>query len=660
MFGIRKILLLAALGAAAVLPGAVTAEAFALQEDEPVAMVDETPFADFSLALESWADGTTLKLMQDVSAEPVTVLTEKTLDLNGCTLSLGDGQTGSVLTVSSAGALTVTDSGNGGKITGGNAEKGGGVFVDSRGSLLINGGEISGNTARDDGGGIYVTGRLTLGGNAVVKDNVNAAGKPSNIFLTNGNHIHISGFSGTAGVTAADPSQPFTDGEEYAGEFRSDDSEYIVRGGAFVVAPLSSVTAAFEPSGEVFPTTPLSELKDGVTLSGVNVNGAPYEHEIEFTLSGTLNVGESVLTVTATGVLPDEETEPVTAEVTVNAVAPRLLSFEVLAPEYPQTVYFDTPVGDVLFTVRGSYSDGHSRDILSTPAATAEQNNEPYITDFYTVSGKLSEHGNGYATVAVIVGELSQNFRVAVSRYSLDARDFTIKDVTVVKKSGAWGIGYEWFAPDLPEGIEVEATIGGKHFTGSELAAGVYTVELSFYAADAENYEVTGTRTATLTVNREYYYVTDDANEIVASFTSETGIPPAWSFTAEEGENIRNPALEGDWEPLQVSELTLFLPEGESAGEIGVRLLLGEKARGRDELRLFRVLGDGTLEEVSFTRDGNYLQFTGSDFLETQYVVAAYSGFSLYVGLSIGFGVVCALAAAALLGYLIYKGKFRR
>ena len=78
------------------------------------------------------------------------------LCLNGKTLT-GTGE-GSVIKIN-GGTLTLHDcsSEHTGKITGGNAENGGGIYVDV-GTLIMNGGTIYGNKATSNGGGVYVNG----------------------------------------------------------------------------------------------------------------------------------------------------------------------------------------------------------------------------------------------------------------------------------------------------------------------------------------------------------------------------------------------------------------------------------------------------------------------------------------------------------------------
>ncbi|MCC8162136.1 MAG: hypothetical protein LIO86_02950 [Lachnospiraceae bacterium] len=90
--------------------------------------------------------------------------TTVTIDLNGKTLT-GNGS-GSVITV--YGTLNLIDSstnGNG-RVTGGNADYGGGVFAS--GTFTMEGGTISGNTATNGGSGVYVnSGTFTMSGGEI-------------------------------------------------------------------------------------------------------------------------------------------------------------------------------------------------------------------------------------------------------------------------------------------------------------------------------------------------------------------------------------------------------------------------------------------------------------------------------------------------------------
>ena len=91
----------------------------------------------------------------------LTISRTVTLDLNGKTLarsSAGATPKFSVITINSGGNLTLTDSSSQGtgKITGGNTDYGGGVFIGGSGIFNLYSGSITGNSAVSDGGGVFI------------------------------------------------------------------------------------------------------------------------------------------------------------------------------------------------------------------------------------------------------------------------------------------------------------------------------------------------------------------------------------------------------------------------------------------------------------------------------------------------------------------------
>ena len=193
------------------------------------------------------------------------------IDLNGQTLK-GTGS-GSVITVN--GTLTLMDSREGGTITGGNAEKGGGVFVEgesftmkggnisgnnasmtgggvevSFGSFTMSGGNISGNTASQNGGGVYVDTAGNFEVHSIPKVTGNTGG---NVFLENGTTINvIDQLSDEArlGITMESPGV-FTSGLSDKGDksnFSSDDETYDVgvnADGEAILIPKNKYTVTF-------------------------------------------------------------------------------------------------------------------------------------------------------------------------------------------------------------------------------------------------------------------------------------------------------------------------------------------------------------------------------------------------------------------------------
>lgn len=117
---------------------------------------------DLQAKIDAAADNATITLDSNTEIAATLQITKNlTLDLNGCTLRMTG--TGSVLKVSGRATLTITDSSaaKSGTITGGNAEYGGGVYVDDYAALKMTGGCITGCRA-EDGGGVYIDNNATL------------------------------------------------------------------------------------------------------------------------------------------------------------------------------------------------------------------------------------------------------------------------------------------------------------------------------------------------------------------------------------------------------------------------------------------------------------------------------------------------------------------
>lgn len=95
------------------------------------------------------------------ATDDITISGAVNLCLNGRTLDLN----GHHFIVNNGGSLTICDCGRGGEITGGSAEQGGAVLVNSGGILTLHSGSITGNTA--SGGGDGSSGSNRAGGGAV-------------------------------------------------------------------------------------------------------------------------------------------------------------------------------------------------------------------------------------------------------------------------------------------------------------------------------------------------------------------------------------------------------------------------------------------------------------------------------------------------------------
>lgn len=121
----------------------------------------EVTFAPLS-SLSSTLGAGNYYLKHSVTATgDITITGAVNLCLNGRTLDLD----GHHFIVNSGGSLTICDCGSGGTITGGQAEQGGAVLVNSGGSLTLHSGSITDNTA--SGGGDGSRGSNRAGGGAV-------------------------------------------------------------------------------------------------------------------------------------------------------------------------------------------------------------------------------------------------------------------------------------------------------------------------------------------------------------------------------------------------------------------------------------------------------------------------------------------------------------
>ena len=148
---------------------------------------------DSSRDYKIWVSGTVREniLISDLSASSIIisglngVLSDS---LNGDLDGDGNGED-TVLTVQTAVPLTIKNL----KITGGQANGGGGLFVGSSASVILSdGSEISGNKSTSDGGGIYISGgRLSMTGGTVSGNSAVQSG--GGIDLGSGSSVTITG-----------------------------------------------------------------------------------------------------------------------------------------------------------------------------------------------------------------------------------------------------------------------------------------------------------------------------------------------------------------------------------------------------------------------------------------------------------------------------------
>ncbi|MCQ2483513.1 MAG: DUF4214 domain-containing protein, partial [Clostridia bacterium] len=142
----------------------------------PVRIVETgTSYGNVQTAVDNAENGQTIQL-NTVCTENVVIPTGKTvaINLNGNVLN-GTGED-SVITIESGANLTLDDTSTEktGKVTGGSATKGGGVY--NNGTFTMSGGTITGNAATSYGGGVYVFdgSKFTMSG-GTISDNTSAS-----------------------------------------------------------------------------------------------------------------------------------------------------------------------------------------------------------------------------------------------------------------------------------------------------------------------------------------------------------------------------------------------------------------------------------------------------------------------------------------------------
>lgn len=633
--------------------------------DDPTGRAE---FSTLSAALEKWTAGKCLVLLQNCSTQntiEIPAEEERELLLGKNTLALKAGGEGSVLSVN---GTLVLSSEEGGMITGGDAQRGGGIDIGAKGTLDLSGGVKIENNRAKEGGGIYCGGKLILSGAVKVLGNFGAGGKDDNIFLTHRNLITLRDFKGQVGVGVASEEEMFAQGFG-EGDLIPDDKNYMAEqraeGYFLVPAPLAFVQAEYLGEGKIFPKTQLETLKKGIMLSGVNANGAPYEGEIgPYTLSApedVLKIGKNEITLTTES--------GIATTFTVEVVKPALVSLSA-AFSRSGKIYADSPLEEICpyLTVTGTYEDGLSREIHPTAEETARACGEDYIDEFYTLSGDLKAREGDTAKVKVLCGEIEIEAEIKISRRYLDVSSFSAQEVSMMRGDTPEGGAFA-FLPGFQEkfeGVVPEPKIGGEAFAFSELPSGVYAVEISFRLENERDFELSdGTVQTRLLVYSEYFE--GKSGDVMFRVLCEGGISPEWDFTLTDStqEEKTDP---GDGLKIERSFLLTFFPgqSGTKAKNFQVRLFLPDSLL--DEELTLLCTGEGeALKEIAFTRKGDtsegtlrsYLEFEAEDLLEVRLIFASDSHVTLYVILAVCFGVLCAAGAGVLVWYFVRKKKLK-
>lgn len=248
-----------------------------------------TCYSTINDAVTGWnsaADGATLKLLTDVTtSSTINVTGTKALDLNGHEIKMTG--SGSVISVGEGANLTLNDvDGNTGKITGGNAERGAGVRID-KGTFVMNGGTITGNTASVHGGAIYaIYGTFTMNGGEITGNN--AGDKGAGVCVAGGGTVFTLNDGTISGNTASG-----NGGGVYV------DDTFVMKGGSITGNISNGANGGGVYVNKIFTmengTISGNKAKNG---GGVYVDGS----DRSFTMTGGTVSGNTAITYTG-GVL---------------------------------------------------------------------------------------------------------------------------------------------------------------------------------------------------------------------------------------------------------------------------------------------------------------------------------------------------------------------
>ena len=162
------------------------------------------------------------------------------------------------------------------------------------------------------------------------------------------------------------------------------------------VISLTGITAAYTQSGAVYPDTPLNDLKNDLIVTAVYSDESTETLQAsDYTLTGTLTVGTSVITAAYQG-----KTDTFNVTVTARPV----ISLTSITAVYTQSgsVYPDTPLNDL-------------KDDLIVTAIYSDESTEVLQASDYTLTGTLTV---GTSVITAAYQGKTVTFNVTVSQHS--------------------------------------------------------------------------------------------------------------------------------------------------------------------------------------------------------------------------------------------------
>lgn len=233
------------------------------------AQIGEKTYVTLGEALADWTENTELKLLSAATlSAPLSVTESKSLDLNGYTLS-GNGEDSVLRVTGGVFDLKDTSTARTGAVTGGSAERGGGIFVGEGATVNLQGGSVRENSA-EFGGGVFVS-EATLNISAQARIDGNTA-------EAYGGGVFVSGITRSAVVNVlggeiSGNSAEFGGGVaiwtrgtvNFGGSSKISGNEAIYGGGG---AYVQGIVKANQPS-----QLGIFEMKDSAVITGNRVTG---------------------------------------------------------------------------------------------------------------------------------------------------------------------------------------------------------------------------------------------------------------------------------------------------------------------------------------------------------------------------------------------------
>ena len=509
-------------------------------------------------------------------------------------------QNGGGVGVAWSGTFTMTD----GMIAGNTATYGGGVYVSGR-TFTMEGGAISGNTASKDGGGVYVeggtftmkdgaitnniasnnnnkrggggvfvAGTFTMEGGTISGNATNGSGGGVNVFNSSDSMFNMTG--GYLGDNTATESENniFKDGDGkvsisggyFAEEF---DTAYLAEN--CVLQDVSALGGAtFD--GDYKDGFPYAVYAQGGILISTNkdivYDGSPVAEGVDFTVEGTDGVEFTYLYMTA----GDESI----SGLPTNAGDYTLSAYALNEEKQFISVLFDITIAKATYDMSGiTFEDGsftydgqaHSLAIagnLPYGVSVNYINNAQVNAGEYTVTAKFTGDYTNYNTIDDMTAKLT------IAKADYDMSGITFADDSVPYNGEEQSL---IVSGTLPAGVTVTYEGNGK------VNAGEYTVTASF-AGDYDNYNAIADMTATLTIAKADYDMSDitfedgsftydgQAHSLVISGTLPTGVSVTYAGNdkTNSGEYTVTATFVGDYDNyIAIPDITATLTIAKAA-----------------------------------------------------------------------------------------------